>query len=165
MDARLTTPGSQGAAGFSLVEVMIVVAVLSVLSVAAGLSVGRTGPGQEGDAQGFAAVYESKRLAAILARHPQALALTDTGWTPLEIDPEVPGAWRAAGPERALAGAWRDGATGAPLRGAVAGAAAQADLVFLPDGQTTPVDMRFIARAGEMRCTGDGWGALACRAE
>lgn len=165
MDARLTTSGSHGAAGFSLVEVMIVVAVLSVLSVAAGLSVGRSGPAHEGDADAFAAAYEAGRLAAILARHPRALALTDTGWTPLEPDPEAQGGWRTAGPERALAGAWRDGATGAPLRSAVAAAETQADLVFLPDGQTTPVDLRFIARAGERRCIADGWGALACRAE
>lgn len=165
MDTRLTMPGSDGAAGFSLVEVMIVVAVLSVLSVAAGLSVGRTGPVRENDAEAFATAYEAGQLAAILARHPRALALTDTGWTPLEPDPDAPGGWRTAGPERALVGAWREGATGAPLRSAVVGAETQADVVFLPDGQTTPVDLRFIARAGERRCAADGWGTLACRAE
>lgn len=165
MDARLSLPATGATAGFSLLEVMIVVAVLSILSVAAGLSVGRSGPAREADADAFAASYAAGRLAAILSRHPQALALTDTGWTRLEPAPDLPGGWRAAGGERALAGAWRAGATGAALRSAVAQAPAQADIVFLPDGQTTPVDLRFITRTGERRCSGDGWGVLECRAE
>jgi len=139
-----------GDAGFSLIELMIVITVLSVLSVAAGFAVGRPEGRGESDAQAFAAAYETLRLQAILERHPHALALTDRGWTPLVPDLAASRGWQVSGSERPLRGVWRTGARGAPLR---------------PAGQTTPVDLRFIARAGVTRCSGDGWGGLACRPE
>lgn len=109
MEPELTRTGAEADAGLSLIELMIVVAILSVLSVAAGFAVGRPGTREQDDARAFLAAYETQRLQAILARQPRVIAVTDRGWTPLAPDAAAEGGWRAAGDERRLRGALRAG--------------------------------------------------------
>jgi prepilin-type N-terminal cleavage/methylation domain-containing protein len=137
-------------AGFSLIELLIAVAVLSVLAVGAslgGFAATRSAP-SDGDTL-IAATAEARRQA-LLQRSPQALILaadsltaasaSDDGWQP--------------GPEIAR---WRQHPE--PV---ASGPALPVTLVFLPDGRATPFAVTFVDGYQRILCQGDGWEAPGC---
>ena len=146
--------------GFSLIEMVIVVAVIAVMSITAVFSAGRRGVSGQSDVARFSAAYERLREAAILSHQPRAMSLNIDGWQVLKPSdrPEAP--WVPVGTAQAFRGEVRfPGKTIALSRG---GAAPAPDLVFLPDGQVTPFEVSFISAEFVTRCSGSGWEGMTC---
>ncbi|PWJ15792.1 GspH/FimT family protein [Jannaschia seohaensis] len=144
-------------AGFSLIELVVVVAVLSVVAVGAGLAVGRGSDGATADAQRFARLVEVARASAVIGRQPEGLFVTATE---LRRAAWVDGAWQPS--ERGLR--WRDDVLlrlETPRPGP-----AVPHLVFLPDGSGTAFEIAFAPQptGRRARCRGDGAGPMRCDA-
>ena len=138
----------RGDAGFTLIELMVVITVLSLLTLSVTLSVSRPrGGGPAQDWARFEAVHDAMRTEAVLTRRILGLAVNSQGYQRLE---RVDGAWRAEGELIA----WRDGvAVERPFGGPVA---------FLPAGQGSAVRVRFEGGSRVTVCESDGWAALRC---
>ncbi|MDJ0827635.1 MAG: prepilin-type N-terminal cleavage/methylation domain-containing protein [Rhodobacter sp.] len=136
-------------AGFTLVELMIVVTVLSLLTVSVSLGVNRPRTAQAQDWSRFEALHGRMRAEAVLGRAVLGLALTAEGYSWLR---RQGGAWAEVGD----GGAWRDGV--AVLLPFDPGGR----VVFTPGGQSTPVRVRFQAGAQVVICQSDGWAPVTC---
>ncbi|WP_425052952.1 prepilin-type N-terminal cleavage/methylation domain-containing protein [Psychromarinibacter sp. S121] len=135
--------------GFTLVELVVVVAILSVLTLSVVLGVNRPGLARSQDWSRFATLHDSLREQAVLGRQVLGLELNATGFRRMR---RIDGVWQAEGG----GGDWQD-----PVRierpfdpGAV--------VTFLPDGRSTPVTVRFGVSDGARTCKGDGWRAVEC---
>lgn len=151
-------------AGFSLLELVVVVAVMAILSITAVFSVGRTHEPVLNDAARFQAAYDRQRDAAIFSRSTRAMALSLEGWQGLERADTEDGetGWRPAGVVQRFKGEARfRGKNGAFDEEAWEGEPVP-DLVFLPDGQVTPFEVSFISTELVTRCTGSGWTGMSC---
>lgn len=156
-------------AGFTLIELVVVVTVLALLS--ASVTVG-IGAGQRGAARSGAlseAVAEA-RDTAILSRRSFGLRPFAGGW---EI-------WERARSEDGATGTWHrrvsEGTT-APASWTVRDrpvlpdtdpgiAPTQVPVLILPDGRVTPFDVAFAPGTGgsaSRRCATDGWMPLTCQ--
>ncbi len=160
---------TRAAAGFSLIELVIVVTIVSVLALT--VTLGFTTEGRltgtrdatpARAAEALETAVSRARDLAILARTPSALRPTEEGWEVLRREAE---GWRriARGtlPE---AREWRIGGRrhGGPLP------AADDDtppVRFLPDGRSTAFELRLGPRGDAHRCTVAGPETLECRAE
>lgn len=153
----VVNPGRAASAGFSLLEMVVVVAVLAVLSVSVSFAVGRGAAGPGSDATRFADLFARLREAAVLSRHVQAIAVGQGGW---QVMTRGDVGWTTTGrPGQFRSAARFEGATG-PLGGPDISPAP--DLYFLPDAQVTPFSVTFIAPGVITRCATDGWADLAC---
>ena len=154
MDAGLTDARTQTAqAGFSLLEVMVSVAVLAVLAVGAGLVTGGGVSATERDADRFERAHQQTYALAIMGREARGLLVTPNGLALAH--------WRDA--------SWQGGATLYDWRGqgsfaASAGLARSGDpeIVFYPDGRSTAFSMIFSGGGAVWRCASDGWSAVSC---
>lgn len=162
MDAQLRRRGRGGGRGFTLVELLVVIAVLAVLAVAVTLNgaFARGGSAAERAAAGFDRALALARDRALALRATQGLAPLVDGWQLMAPDPDGSG-WVAAGaPGAAPGAAWT--VAGQPFR-PVAGAAPEAPVVlFLPDGRGTAFALRLPDGAGGLACRSDGWEAPRC---
>ena len=147
----------RGEAGFSLLELMAVVAILSVLTVGAMLALGRPAPGPGRDAATLETLFREMRQIAVQGQRPVGLDLTQQGWR--RADP-VPGGWTRAGREVAWAG---------PV-GIVAlppaprpGSAEPPTVIFLRDGRVTPVTLQLGPSGTGVACATDGFAPFRCR--
>ncbi|KMW59443.1 General secretion pathway protein H [Candidatus Rhodobacter oscarellae] len=142
MDRRLSSD-----AGFTLVELMVVVAMLALLSVSAVLSLSR--PSAEArDWARFQALHDRLRAEATLSRQRIGLAVSATGVQRLSWDND-----------------WQTASEPQPWHGAVTlqtPPAAEATIVFTPSGQTTPIRLQFKTPNGATQCATEGWGPLTC---
>jgi len=147
MDRRINVSES----GFTLIELMIVVAVLAILTVSVSLSVTRPRAGIESDVTRFQAVHERLRSQAILSRQIQGLRLTNDGYQALRWD----GAdWQDSGGQVS----WRQNvAVQIPFD-------LTAPVQFGPSGQVTAVQVRFEGNGRALICASDGWAKLSCDA-
>ena len=140
--------GERDARGFTLIELMVVITVLSLLTLSVTLSVSR--PRGGGEAQDWArlkTVHDALRTEAVLTRRILGLSVTPEGYQRLE---RVDGAWRADGARIA----WREGvAVERPFGG---------QLAFMPAGQGSALRIRFTGGSGLTVCQSDGWTALRC---
>lgn len=153
--------------GVTLIEVLIAVAVLSVLAVGASLSVrsgsasgpdgGPNGGGRAAqDQQMFLDHLEDSRRLAVLSRQQLGLSIRPAGLARLE---RSPAGWRQV----AQLG-WHgrsevrvQGRSGAEAFGGVP------DIVILPDGQITGFSVGFYGPNGLWgRCTGAGLAEVRC---
>ena len=144
------TPSSQ--AGFSLIELLVAVAVLSVLTVGAVLATGRGGPDQGSDMARFEVLFDRARALAIEGRQARGLVITPDG-----VQMAQPGA-----------GDWQVSRTVLPWQNRVAFLAPgartglnQPDIRLLPNGRSTVFSIEF-DRTG--RCESDGWTGVSCNA-
>lgn len=159
---RITT---QPDSGFTLLEMVVVVAVIAVLSVTATFSITDRSRG-EGDVIRFAAAYDRLRDAAILGAAPQGIILVPGGWQVLV--PPAPGAaedgWQPLGKEQKFRGEARfEGPDGAILPRELPRAPSP-DITFLPDGQVSPFEATFIGNETLSRCRSAGLLGLDCDA-
>ena len=129
----------RGSDGFSFVEMLVVVAILSILAIGATLPFSRGSASVAGDAGALEQAADGLRSLAMISDRPRALALS-------------PGGWQA---ERRSGGGWA--AEGAPMAFAAATASLAGDepsrIVFLPDGRAFGPDVLLDAPGTAMRCT------------
>ena len=128
---------SGGAPGFSLVEMLVVVAVVSVLAVGASLPLARAGGSAQADAARLVAAAARLRDLALVSGKAHALAVRPEGWTE---ERRGSAGWEPIGPPQRFRSARLAGADGERL-------------VLLPDGQSGAVRLRL-----------EGRGAVDCRA-
>ncbi|WP_417733685.1 prepilin-type N-terminal cleavage/methylation domain-containing protein [Roseovarius sp.] len=149
--------------GFTLLEMVIVVAVIAVLSITATFSVTQR-KGGESDVLRFGAAYDRLRDAAILGHEPRGVALVPEGWQVLL--PPRPGApdegWQPIGRAQKFRGEVRFQSASGQIIPTELARVAGPDLVFLPDGQVTRFDISFITNGTVMRCYSAGLNGLAC---
>lgn len=149
-------------AGFTLLEMVVVVAVMATLTLAATLSVGRrAGPS---DAAHFAGAYRGLMDAALLGQEARGLRVMPAGWQVLR--PVAPGkGWQASGPVQKFRDAVVfEGADG-PILARERPDPPVPDLVFLPDGKLTPVTVRFTSGGRVMVCRAVPLSGLDCEAQ
>ena len=137
--------------GFTLVELLVVVSILSVLALGIGLRAGG-GLGSARDASGLLiADVAQGREQAIVSRQIHGLRTTPQGWQLMRLGTE---GWvgASAAPRRAADARWQIDAPPAPRADTPA-------ILFLPQGQATA----FAVTLDSATCTTDGWGPLTCR--
>lgn len=148
--------------GFSLLEMVVVVAIIATLSVGASLSIGARGG--MADAPRLAATYDALRDAALLGQEARGLQLVPGGWQVLLPDEGEDGpGWRVSGAVQALRAEARfEGARGPILPAPPEGRAPQPDIVFLPDGEVTPFEVVFVSEGAITACRSRGLAGLDC---
>jgi hypothetical protein len=145
----------------TLIELLIVVAVLSVMVAGLGLSTGRgAAPGQTDQAR-FEDRFEALRSLAVHGGVPRGLVIELGGLRQAEYGAD---GWQVS--DHLMR--WRGRVAHRVLTGG--GGATGPTLVFLPNGQTSAFRISF-AGAGAFagaspvtRCTSDGWTGLQCSA-
>lgn len=148
--------------GFSLLEMVIVVAILATLAVGASLTIAPRGGA--GDVRSFAAAYAALRDAAVLEQGARGLRLVPGGWQVLVPDPASGTGWQGQGAVQRLRGELRvEGRDGAiPPRPAEDPPVP--DLVFLADGEVTLFTAVFIGSGRITTCRSGGLAGLVCGA-
>jgi len=150
-------------AGFSLIELVVVVAILSFLTVTASLTVGQRGEGGQADATFLQNQFEQLRSAAVYSQIVRGLKISPTGMQIVEFDPED-GRWKDVGREFK----WR-GRLSLRLKHKQGGnylvkRPDEPDVVFLTSGQTTAFTAAFTGGQDNRVCQTDGWTGLNCAA-
>jgi len=147
--------------GFSLLEMVVVVAVIATLTVGASLSIGaRNGTA---DAPRLAEAYEALRDAALLGQEARGLRLLPGGWQVLLPGEGPEPGWRVSGAVQKLRAEARfEGADGPILPTPPDTRAPQPDIVFLPDGEVTPFEVVFVTDETVTTCRSRGLAGLDC---
>jgi len=139
-------------AGVTLIELVVVVAVMAALVLGVTLSAGLGGGRSESDLMSFRTAYDQARSLAVHGQLRRGILLSAKGrrlaW------------WRADG--------WQLSDQLQPWRGRVSyqiegpSAAQEApDILFLPNGQTSAFSIQF----DSISCRSDGWTGLICDAD
>jgi len=139
-------------AGVTLIELVVVVAVMATLAVGASLSAGRSTSNAQSDLLTFRDVYSQARALAVHGAEQRGLVISALGYRVA--------LWRN--------GDWQLSERLQPWRGAVTylteggrrARSGQPNLIFLANGQTSA----FSIQLGRARCNSDGWTGLICNA-
>lgn len=148
-------PRVSGAAtdGFTLIEMLVAISVLSVLSVGAVLALRGDAAQQGGQraAERFRSGFEATRRLAVAGQERRGIALDPRGWRPVR---ETAAGWIAEGPLLAWQRrpSWRVEGP-APVRGAP-------EILLLPNGAGSVFSLTY---PGGPQCSSDGWTGLVCR--
>lgn len=140
--------------GFSLVELLVVMAILSVLTAGAALLATRRVEPEAGDLAVFRDTHDRLREIAVHGGRAQGLFLDARGWRTAE---QRDGFWQQEG----LRLRWRQPVriiTRTPAGGAVP------QILFLPDGRTSAFELLFGNGRDVQRCRSDGWSGISCSA-
>ena len=150
MDASGPTPRD---AGLSLIEVMVVVAIVSILSAGSLFLLTRPGLSPP-DWQRLTQAYQSQRVAAVTGAKPMALEITQAHWIPQIWDGrDADAPWTNLDEPRPWA-VPPSGANSLPVR-----------VVFLPTGRASGLELRLPRADGTTAlCRADQWEALSCAA-
>lgn len=148
------------ATGFTLVEMLVVVAILSVLAIGASLSATRVSPSLPGPLVWQQACRDA-RDRAVLSGHESAMYLYSDHWEAARRGPG--GTWQPDG----AASPW-NGRARLIGRSLVPRKEQDADtrvsVIFLPDGRMSALDLRVsdAVDGSNWRCRTDGVGPLDC---
>lgn len=139
--------------GFSLIELMVVIAILATLSVGAVIAATPRSAGARSDVAQFQQAFERSRDMAVLGARKRGLFITAKG---VQEAAYANASWVAKG----RVTRWGRAAIltlspGSQPRGDAP------QLIFLPDGQTSAFVLVF---RGGGRCESDGWTGLKCAA-
>lgn len=135
-----------GSRGFTLLELLVVVSIVSVLTTVAGLSVTLNRPAPDNDPARFSAIYDRARHLAVAEGRIVGLRLTGAG---AQIMRREANGWVADGDAIAWDGAAR--IDGARL------------IVLWPSDQADPVLLEFPGNGGPtIRCAAPGTGRMRC---
>ena len=153
--------------GFTLIELIVVVSIVSALALAVGLAAGpvidRNRPGSAMQAAAMLErEIEAARAHAFHHRRTAGLIPQPRGWAVM-LRAEDGEGWEHAG---------REGSLDGPVQWQIAGAAhtpsglpaADPPIRFLADGRATPFRVTIGGRAGVQICETDGLEPFACRA-
>lgn len=159
MESRIDRPATSSAGagprapGFTLIELMVVIAVLSLLTLSATLGVNRPRRAESEDWARFARIHALLREQAVMGQEVLGLRLTPDGYLRLRRDRS---GWLGDGPD----------ATWARPVQVMEPFGADSIVAFLPSGQSTPVRLSFAPGATgsglETQCVSDGWGPVTC---
>ncbi|WP_417525322.1 pilus assembly FimT family protein [Marinovum sp.] len=158
--AGRVTPRRTPESGFSLVELMIVVTVLSILSLGAVLALNLRDPQGARDVAWLERTFATTQREAILTRQQARLAIGARGVTRLMPDAETAD-WVASDAETPLDAL----VIATPGYGAQLRDDGSLMVTLLPDGRTSAFDLRLEAGRQLWSCAADGWGGFACRQE
>lgn len=149
------TASPLGDGGFSLLELVVVTAMMSILAVGATLSVGMSRrEAVATDQRHFRDTFETARALAIRERGKRGLRVTPQGMT---VTRHGPDGWTTRETERPWSGRIslysRSGGPAGPIP----------EIVLLPNGRSTAFEITFTAD-GEVAqvCRTDGWSRLLC---
>ncbi|MFB9148698.1 prepilin-type N-terminal cleavage/methylation domain-containing protein [Roseovarius ramblicola] len=147
--------------GFSLLEMVVVVAIIATLSVGASLAIGARGG--TADAPRLAATYDALRDAALLGQEMRGLRLVPGGWQVLlPAEGDAPG-WRVSGAVQSVRAEARFEGTRGPILPAPPDTRPpQPDIVFLSDGEVTPFEVVFVTDDTVTACRSRGLAGLDC---
>jgi type II secretion system protein H len=137
-------------AGFSLIELTVVVAILSILSVSVSLTL--RGRPATADATKFTRAYDLARSKAIHSGQRHGLVVARQSFSAAHF---LGGQWETSAQEQAFDGAATVRVVNAPVSDAPT-------LVFLPTGQTTAFEIDFSTAQNRQTCRTDGWAPLSC---
>lgn len=144
MDRRVTAEQ-----GFTLIELMIAMAVLAALATTVTLAIARPDGTERGDWARFVELHDRVRAEAAVSQQLLALAVDGQGYQRLTWAD----GWEEAGPRVA----WQQPVTVlVPFRG-------DQPLEFAPGGQVTQFRLQFGTGSVTRTCESDGWGPVTCR--
>jgi len=142
------------AAGFTLIELVVVVAVLSVLAVGAGLVASRGGTSAtSSDLQRFQKHIETARARAMQGRQVQGLFVTDRGF---QMSVETDDGWDKSHRETR----WRGRVTlqmKTPRKDPNI-----PHILILPDGRVSAFTLLFAGNGYRSACQSDGFTGVTC---
>ena len=147
-------------AGFSLLEMLVVVTVLAILTVSVGLSMsfGRSKQQASDAANQLQTTLAQLRNTAIYSGVAQGLVISQQGWRVARFVPESRG-WDMSAREIR----WQVGVAFQPTSPDFSfGVPPVPEVVFLPDGQSSPFEITFSALGRYQTCRSDGWSGLTC---
>lgn len=148
-------PGVAATAGFTLIELVVVVAVLSVLAVGAGLVASRGGTSaMASDLQRFKTQVDTMRARAIQGRQVLGLYVTDRGF---QVAVETADGWE----EHHTETRWRGRAV---LKLQTPRHVPNSPHIrFLPDGRVSAFTLSFTSGGGRRSdCRSDGFAEVLC---
>ncbi|MEP4037197.1 prepilin-type N-terminal cleavage/methylation domain-containing protein [Pseudophaeobacter sp.] len=185
MDPELEPDLAQGAAGFTLVELLVSIAVLAVLALGATLALPRSSAPAGSDMALFQRQFEQMRQLAITGQSSRGLIIAPEGlrlasrWTNPQTDPQVNS---LASPQAGYeAQTWRISPRQQRWQGRVyftpqdtegrapPGSSTIPDIQFLADGRSSAFRIRFSQGSGspggggrQAYCHSDGRTGLIC---
>jgi len=143
--------------GVSLIELLVVVAVLSVLAIGVSLPLRDGGSQAPADAARFASMFERTRTLAIHGQTQQGLRLTSRDMALMKLTAD---GWQTSRQSIRFQGR-ADFRTKTPAN--ALSALDAPEIIFLPNGQTTPFDLIFFGSGSRSAvCKSDGWMGVEC---
>ena len=156
MEPAVTPPtGLDLDAGVTLIELVVVLAVLASLGLGVTLTRGATGARGDSDLMGFRSSYDQARSLAVHGQRRRGILLSAAG---RRLTWARGAAWQISEQLQP----WR-GRVSYQITGPGAGSGAAQDIpniIFLPNGQTTAFSIQF----DQITCRSDGWTGLICAA-